>query len=273
MFSLIISLLSPSWRNHSIRPQRDPKRWCCIYRNTTLKYVTCEPGKALVLADTLSWAFLDWQPNRKLHGACPGNQVPVTQRSLDLLHEEMESDEVPSALRNVVLTGLSNENSDFPDLFMPYILYRDEITAHHGLLWRGGRVIDSHSMRAEVPTMTPANPKNHWCLDHGIPDRPWQTVGIDLLAINGIDCMVTSDNYSNFWEVDRLYNTDVPIVIRKLSHFTRSGISQTAVNDNGPKFSSGELTEFAHEWDFDYNPARLRHLLDFFRTSRPTPGT
>ena len=71
---------------------------------------------------------------------------------------------------------------------------------------------------------------------------------------------MTSNYFSNFWEIDRLYSTDASTVIRKLkSHFARYGTPETVVTDNGPQFSSGEFTKFADEWDFTYTPSSPGH--------------
>ena len=265
--------------------------------------VTYEPGKTLVLADTLSRAFLNQTEDSTedcVEHVHVTKYLPVTQRRLDLLREATESDNVLIALRSMVLNGWPNNKSEVPTILMPYFSYRDEITAHDGLLLRGDRVIVPLSMRAEMkeklhsshvgieaclrrareclywPNMSAevkdyiskcsvcanygtSQPKEP-LMSHDIPDRPWQTIGVDLLTLNGVDYVVTSDYFSNFWEIDRLHSTDASTVIRKLkSHFARYGTPETVVTDNGPQFSSGEFTKFADEWDFTYTPSSPGH--------------
>ena len=39
---------------------------------------------------------------------------------------------------------------------------------------------------------------------HKIPTRPWQSISSDLFKLNGIDYLVVTDRYSNFFELDVL---------------------------------------------------------------------
>ena len=67
------------------------------------------------------------------------------------------------------------------------------------------------------------------------------------------DFLLTVDYYSNFWEIDRLEDTRSVIVIRKLkNHFSRYGIPEQLVSDNGPKFSSEVFEKFAKAYDFEH---------------------
>lgn len=55
--------------------------------------------------------------------------------------------------------------------------------------------------------------------------RFWERVGVDIFILDGKDYLVIIDYYSNFWEVDRLLDIKVSIVILKLkSYFFRYGI-------------------------------------------------
>ena len=42
---------------------------------------------------------------------------------------------------------------------------------------------------------------------HDIPERAWEKIGCDLLTCRGKDYLITVCNKSNFWELDRLYDT------------------------------------------------------------------
>ena len=59
------------------------------------------------------------------------------------------------------------------------------------------------------------------------------------------------DYFSNFSEVDHLTTTTATQVINKVrSHFTRYGIPDTVVSDNGPQFSGSQFAAFAQQWQF-----------------------
>ena len=62
---------------------------------------------------------------------------------------------------------------------------------------------------------------------------------------------ITVDYFSNFSEVDHLTTTTATQVINKVrSHFTRYGIPDTVVSDNGPQFSGSQFAAFAQQWQF-----------------------
>lgn len=99
---------------------------------------------------------------------------------------------------------------------------------------------------------TTSQPKES-LMSHEVPSRPWERVGADIFTLDGKDYLVTIDYYSNFWEVDRLPDTKASTAILKLkSHFSRYGIPDQVVSDNGPQFTSKEFASFAKTWDFEH---------------------
>ncbi|RXN17139.1 Transposon Ty3-G Gag-Pol poly [Labeo rohita] len=86
---------------------------------------------------------------------------------------------------------------------------------------------------------------------HDIPIRPWAKVGIDLFSFNNRAYLITVDYFSNFWEIDYLPDTSSSTVIHKLkAHFSRHGIPDTVISDNGPQYSSQEFKQFSIAWEF-----------------------
>jgi hypothetical protein len=95
---------------------------------------------------------------------------------------------------------------------------------------------------------------------HDTPSRPWEKVGIDLMAWDGKDYLVTVCYFSNFWELDRIYSLNSMTIIKKLkSHFARYGIPTQVVSDNGRQFVSEEFKEFAEQWDFEQYTISPKH--------------
>ena len=91
-------------------------------------------------------------------------------------------------------------------------------------------------------------------MSHEIPMRPWQKVGTDLFQLDDRVYLVTADYYSSFFEVDKLEHTNSRTVIEKLKmHFSRHGIPEIVISDNGPQFSSAEFAKFAKEWNFKHS--------------------
>ena len=65
--------------------------------------------------------------------------------------------------------------------------------------------------------------------------------------------MITVDYTSNFWEVDRLENTESRSAIKKLkTHFAQYGIPDQVISDYGPQYSSASFAHFSRDWDFEH---------------------
>jgi len=86
-----------------------------------------------------------------------------------------------------------------------------------------------------------------------IPDRPWQMIGTDLFTWNNAEYIVVVDYLSNYIEVDKLKSTTSSQVIRSLkSVFSRHGVPETVVSDNGPQYVSDEFRQFEKAWNFNH---------------------
>ena len=74
---------------------------------------------------------------------------------------------------------------------------------------------------------------------HQNPDRPWSKIATDLFTLNTKNYITVVDYFSDFIEVSELQDTTSTSVIQALKeHFTRHGIPDTVVSDNGSQFSS-----------------------------------
>ena len=108
---------------------------------------------------------------------------------------------------------------------------------------------------AEFQASNPKQPMQ----SHQIPDRPWSRVSSDLFTLNSRSYIILVDSYSDFIEVAELKETTSSDVIAFLKEqFSRHGIPDVLMTDNGPQYASKELTEFSRRWEF-------RHI-----TSSPT---
>ena len=93
-----------------------------------------------------------------------------------------------------------------------------------------------------------------------LTDCPWQKVGVEFFTIKDKHYLATVDYMSKFVEVDRLYSTTTSAVKAKLqAHFTRYGVPDTLVMDNGPQFSSIEFATFAKHWNFLHKTSSPHH--------------
>jgi len=93
-----------------------------------------------------------------------------------------------------------------------------------------------------------------------VPERPWQKVGSDMFVYNNASYLVTVDYYSDFYELDRLPCTTATTVIECTKrHFSRYGIPEQYVSDNGPQYISSDFAEFAEAWDFEHLTSSPHH--------------
>ena len=65
--------------------------------------------------------------------------------------------------------------------------------------------------------------------------------------------LVLVDSYSGWLEMDTLHDLSSRNVVKKMKrHFSVHGNPNQVTSDNGPQFSSKELTNFAMEWSFKH---------------------
>jgi len=92
------------------------------------------------------------------------------------------------------------------------------------------------------------------------PNGLWEPVVADLFELEGKTYLVTSDYYSDFFELDHLRSPSSVCVIRKLkAHFAPHGIPKQLVTDNGSQFMSRNFLKFAKDWDFEHLTSSPHH--------------
>ena len=90
-------------------------------------------------------------------------------------------------------------------------------------------------------------------IQHEFVARPWSKVGADLCQMDNRTLLVMVDYYSNYIEVARMTTTTSRAIIKEMkSVFSRHGIPDILVTDNGPQFASAEFATFAATWDFTH---------------------
>jgi transposase InsO family protein len=82
-----------------------------------------------------------------------------------------------------------------------------------------------------------------------LPELPWQKVGSDLFTLNGINYLLVIDYFSRYPELVKLTSTTSSSIMNALkSVFSRHGIPQVLVSDNGPQYASQEFASFARKY-------------------------
>ena len=85
------------------------------------------------------------------------------------------------------------------------------------------------------------------------PEYPWQKIGTDLFELNKQTYLLVVDYYSRYIEIALLQNTTATHVINHMkSIFSRHGIPETVVSDNGPQFTSHYFKKFSEVYGFQH---------------------
>ena len=99
-------------------------------------------------------------------------------------------------------------------------------------------------VKERIPTAEPLIPTP-------LPDYPWQRVGTDLFVLKGEHYLIVVDYFSRYPEVIKMKTTTSSSIIEALKAvFSRHGIPEKLVSDNGPQYSSQEFVSFAKQYDF-----------------------
>ena len=97
-----------------------------------------------------------------------------------------------------------------------------------------------------------------------VPKKAWEIVGTDLYTFKDKKYLIIVDYYSRYIETMLLNNELSETVILSIkSIFSRHGITETVVSDNGRQFSSKEFKEFSQSYSFQhitYHPSTLKEI-------------
>ncbi|KAL8616804.1 hypothetical protein ACOMHN_017841 [Nucella lapillus] len=86
------------------------------------------------------------------------------------------------------------------------------------------------------------------------PERSWSRVAADFLHYNGKLFLLTIDYYFRDVELVLVSHkvTAAETIARMKKVFSRHGIPDTLMTDNGPQFSAEEFATFAQSWGFEH---------------------
>ena len=110
-------------------------------------------GKDMHLSDMLSRAFLDGsgeEINLDWSEVNAVKALPISEERLSDMRSLAEEDEALQKLKRVIMEGWPETKDKLHVLVKPYFPYRDEMTLHDGIIFRGERVIVPTKMRGKV---------------------------------------------------------------------------------------------------------------------------
>ena len=126
--------------------------------------------------------------------------------------------------------------------------------ARKDLYWPGiNKEIEEYVARCETCNNYHSEKEREPMIGHELPTRPWEKVAVDIFELDQKNFLVTVNYYSSFFEVDRITTKTAREVINKIKpHFSRHGIPDTVVSDNGQLFASSDFQEFTNLYRFEY---------------------
>lgn len=93
-----------------------------------------------------------------------------------------------------------------------------------------------------------------------LPGRPWMRVAADLFQYQDSHYLLLVDYYSRYPEVYRLSSLQSVKVIEGLKQaFSRYGIPDELISDNGPQFTSTEFHHFMNLYGCNHITSSPRH--------------
>ena len=195
--------------------------------------------------------------------------LPASNTRLDEYREAQAADPICSRLIGYCQQGWPTKNNiDIP--IGPYWKVRSELSIHNKLLLHGKQIVVPKSLQQETLSkihqghqgiercrlrakssvwwpgisqqikhlieqcpvcVRNSTPKSQPLIPSELPDYPWQRVGTDLFAINGVNYLLIVDYFSRYPEVIKLSSTTSSSVIKVLkSIFSRHGIPKTLLS-------------------------------------------
>ena len=196
--------------------------------------------------------------------------LPVKDETLCQIQNLTQEDAILKTLAGVIKQGWPESKLHLPPEVQDYFPFKEELTLQNGVIFKGDRVVIPFQMRAELKRKLDsshlgvqacqrrAREAFYWpgmykeieeyvsqcavcntyhqgqqrepMISHPVPSRPWQVLAVDLFELRGQDYLVTTDYYSNFFEVDKLVTKTSKEVIEKLK-IVRSTIENSTLRD------------------------------------------
>ena len=217
------------------------------------------------------------------------DHLPASSQRIDEIKTAQASDTVCSTLISYCENGWPKKHSLSLQL-KPYWKWQGQLSTHNKLLLYGTRIVIPLSMQPEIlhklhnghqgiqrcrlraktsvwwPGISKqisdviekcaicardSSPRREPLIPSKLPDYPWQKIGTDLFYLKKTNYILIIDYFSRYIEVIKLKSTTSQAIIEALqSVFSRHGIPETVVSDNGPQYSSNEFDTFAKRYNF-----------------------
>ena len=263
--------------------------------------IVYRPGKEMAVADALSRLSPTNGPEIDMEASIFA--VHFSTGRLQQLKEETQKDHTLMSLKQAIVEGWPGNARDLPKPIRCYWSMRDELTVEDNIILRGDRTLIPESMkpyimeqihsahmgiekcrlRAQASVFWPGisrdienyvkncdtclrhqrNQPHQPLMPHDVPELPWQTVGADIMTLDGQDHIVLVDYHSKMPFIRRTGSagqTTTASVISAMSQvFGEHGIPERLISDNGTPFSSTEFRAFARKCGFSHDTSSPRY--------------
>lgn len=222
------------------------------------------------------------------------HNLPVRDAKFAAIQKATADDTALNVLMATIVEGWPNSIKQCPQEAIEFWNFREELTVCSGVVMKGDRILIPESMRQEIlqqlhtphlgiektrqrarqvvfwpgiskaideatrqcescARFAPSNQKEP-LLSIPPPTLPWEHLGCDLMELDGVDYLVTSDYYSRWFELDLMTSTTSAAIAEKLStHFAREGIPQKMRTDNDTRFMSESFQSFLRKMDIQHS--------------------
>ena len=151
---------------------------------------------------------------------------------------------VPTSLRKEALQRIHNGHQG---------IQHSQLRAKISVWWPGISTDIDNTVKQCPSCAKNLSPRKEPMIIMDIPDYPWQTVAADLFNLNGENYLVIVDYFSRYPEIFKLTSTTSQKIIGCLkSVFSRLGIPEVFISDNGPQFASQDFANFAKDYTFQH---------------------
>ena len=232
------------------------------------------------------------------YGRAIVNALPISDLQLQRVKASQGVDPIVSDIVRYC-TSVWPSTDDLPMEHRIYAPLQDDLTVFDGLLLKGTRLVIPPPLRTEMlrriheghqgitKCLRRARDSIWWpgitshikdyitnceiCCRFRLPHQepmissespafPWQKVGCDFFAWENSNYLLIVDYLSRWIESIPMKSTTSENTILQLkSVFSRYGIPQQLISDNGPQFSSGVFTSFAEDYGFSHMTSSPRY--------------
>ena len=115
-----------------------------------------KPGKEIVLADTLSRAYLPTSERQKsateeeVETIHMSNYLPISEPQLKEIQRETKCDSTLQALKEIILNGWPERKETLPRCIHPYFSIRDELATQDDVIFKGQRAVVPETLRKKI---------------------------------------------------------------------------------------------------------------------------